>query len=108
MGKQGYVYLIQAGDSFRFKIGRSVDPERRIKEIQIGSSVKLKLLCQKNCRDMCVQENRWHELFGASRRHGEWFDLDEKQLPKIVSALKDSKNNARATKDVAGGLDYQI
>lgn len=88
MRKQGFVYLIQAGDSFRFKIGRSVDPERRIKEMQVGSAVKLKLLCQKKCRDVCAQENRWHELFGASRKHGEWFDLDEKQLPKIVTALK--------------------
>ena len=88
MSKQGYVYLIQAGESFRFKIGRSVNPVRRIKEMQVGSPIALKLLCQKKCRDMCLQESRWHEIFGCSRKHGEWFDLDEKQLPKIVFALK--------------------
>ena len=88
MKKEGYVYLIQAGDSFRFKIGCSVDPDRRIKELQGGSSCVLKLLCRKKCRDMYVQEKRWHELFSVSRKHGEWFDLSEKQLPKIVSALK--------------------
>lgn len=111
MSKQGYVYLIQAGDSFRFKIGRSVDPERRVKEMQVGSALELKLLCQKRCRDMCAQEDRWHELFGASRKHGEWFDLDEKQLPKIVTALKGDIGvhfSKRTVDDLKVGEKYYI
>ncbi len=88
MNKPGYVYLIQAGKGFRFKIGCSIDPERRIKELQGGSSEILKLLCFKKCNDMHHQEGLWHKLFISARKHGEWFDLNEKQLPKIVESLK--------------------
>jgi hypothetical protein len=85
---EGYVYLIQAGDMYRFKIGCASDTSRRLSELQTSSPVPLCLLGSKKALDMYEEEKRWHELFHATRKIGEWFDLTHDQLSKIIIDLR--------------------
>lgn len=86
--KKGCVYLIQAGEMHRFKIGCAIYPEKRLRELQTGSPVPLRMIGWKRCHDMFAEERKWHELFVDARRVGEWFDLNHRQLWKIAQRLK--------------------
>lgn len=86
--KTGYVYLIQAGDLYRFKIGCATNLEKRLSSLKTASPVPLCLLGAKKVADMYAEEKNWHKLFSATRKKGEWFDLDPKQFLNIVRAFK--------------------
>lgn len=89
--KRGCVYLIQAGDMPRFKIGCAINPEKRIRELQTSSPVRLRLIGWKQSIDMVAEERRWHAMFHDTRRIGEWFDLSANQLVKLVARMKNEK-----------------
>jgi hypothetical protein len=66
-----WVYFIQAMDTGAIKIGFSIDPLRRIKELQTGHPAILKLIC-------CIEgtradERAFHQRFQKDRYQGEWF-----------------------------------
>lgn len=42
--KPGYVYVIQLGDTDHFKIGMSVNPNRRLKQLQSKCPIPLKII----------------------------------------------------------------
>lgn len=86
--KKGCVYLIQAGDMHRFKIGCAADPKRRLRELQTSSPVRLRMIGWKQCNNMMAEERKWHELFKGVRKVGEWFDLSHNQIWKIARRLK--------------------
>lgn len=81
----GYVYVIKDLKYPKFKIGRTVNPTSRIREIQrneVGELVYVELI---RTPDVVAAENYWHRRFAASRirKDREWFELDEKQLREI-------------------------
>ncbi len=81
----GYVYVIKDLKYPKFKIGRTVNPASRIREIQrneVGELVYVELI---RTPDVVAAENYWHRRFAASRirKDREWFELDEKQLREI-------------------------
>jgi hypothetical protein len=68
---QTRIYFVQPEGGGPIKIGRAEDPEARLKALQTGSPVRLKL-----CRfvDAPVEwEARLHDVFAEWRSHGEWF-----------------------------------
>jgi hypothetical protein len=74
--KEDYLYFIQADKTGMVKIGRSKHPEKRLKQLQTGSSNKLKLIA-------CFENSGWrekilHELLEKwkVRANGEWFDYE--------------------------------
>jgi Meiotically up-regulated gene 113 len=86
--KKGFTYLVHAENLYRFKIGCAINYERRLKELQTSSPVKLHLIAKKKSYDMYAEERKWHSLFKTKRKNGEWFELDYKEVVKITRCWK--------------------
>lgn len=89
---QGYIYLIHAEGTTRYKIGRSVNPIARCSNIQKQAPYPLKIILSFWAFDAISAEKRLHECFAEYRVFGEWFDLgdtDEFKSPlwKVLEAF---------------------
>jgi Meiotically Up-regulated Gene 113 (MUG113) protein len=65
-------YFVMNTATRHVKIGRSGDPDQRIRSLQTASSVPLEVL---TILDSDV-EAEWHQRFAKSRVSGEWFAID--------------------------------
>lgn len=80
-----FVYLIQS--STRVKIGYSVDPQARMRDLQTARAGKLRLLrTYHGGREL---ENALHGHFAVYRMGGEWFEMRDdfvKRVDRFVAA----------------------
>ena len=67
-------------DVLRVKIGISGNIERRVKELQTGSPVKLKLMGWIESEDARALERNLHKKYCAKHTHLEWFELSSSDV----------------------------
>lgn len=78
----GYVYLVHSSQDV-FKIGRTNDLDRRLKQLRQEHGDHLRLICAVEVVDMCDIETRLHQHFTDSRLDGEWFRLSDQGLKEF-------------------------
>lgn len=89
-----YVYFISAYGEHelqQIKIGYSNDPDGRLKKLQTGSPIKLKLLGTVKCNSEAHArqvEKLAHNIFHKQKRRGEWYKLSKKHISQIESLIK--------------------
>lgn len=94
-----YVYFIKAfgeRDLVRIKIGKAKDPEERLKTLQTGSPVKLKLIGVIKCKSSAHAyhvEKLAHDRFYKQRKRGEWFRLSLKHIGGLEDLIASAAQN---------------
>lgn len=89
-GREGYIYLIHAEGTNRYKIGRSVNPIARVSDIQKQAPYPLKIIASAWTLDAPSDETFLHRIYSDWRIYGEWFDLSgavdpiENQTPTYI------------------------
>ena len=71
--EMGYVYLMKSGNYY--KLGRSINVERRNYEIGIKLPEKFDIIHKIKTDDSAGIEAYWQNRFQDKRKQGEWFDL---------------------------------
>jgi hypothetical protein len=71
LGRSTYIYFVEAVGQDRIKIGKADDPETRVRQLQTGSAVELRLLAVTLGQPSLEAE--LHAAFANDRIQGEWF-----------------------------------
>lgn len=69
------IYLIHDRERDRHKIGISVDPVRRLRQLQTGNAGLLSLVDHYPTTRARRIESTLHGFYSANREMGEWFDM---------------------------------
>jgi predicted GIY-YIG superfamily endonuclease len=93
--RSGIVYVIQSGETSLYKIGRTTNLERRLKQLQTMNSHNLSIWKVIYCQDAIAIETSLHHKFKSFRKQGEWFQLNEiclQEIERIAKTLTDFAN----------------
>jgi len=102
MGRPGFIYVIQSGDTNCYKIGQTTSqPMARLRGLQTGSPVELRMHEVYWSPDIDRDERRAHRLVWRHRVRGEWFTLTERRLLAIRQLfMKDEIHTFYDAKDL--------
>lgn len=84
----GYVYLIK-NNSGSYKIGITINLERRIKTFQTANDNKLVLIDFTVVKDRILVEKTLHSKLKYKRLSGEWFQLTDIEVETIRTIFKE-------------------
>jgi len=84
----GYVYAIQAVGTSYYKLGKSINPDRRILQIAPQMPFSTRFIKVWRTNFMSLAESWLHNHFAESRSNGEWFDLSSKNVELLFLTLK--------------------
>lgn len=76
------VYFIREVDSEFVKVGKSVNPEERLKALQIGTPHKLELVHTVN--SVKYDENWFHGHLSKFHIRGEWYRLNDSVINEVI------------------------
>ncbi|MBN3948450.1 MAG: GIY-YIG nuclease family protein [Nostoc sp. NMS7] len=72
----GWIYLINAVGTNRYKIGKTSSISRRVAELTYQSPYPLEIVMYFQSNYPSADERALHRKFANSRVHGEWFEFD--------------------------------
>lgn len=79
---EGRIYIIQSGNTNKYKVGYSESPSVRRKSLQIGSADPLRVVGSiPGTREL---EHSLHRDLTSRRIHGEWFRLTRTEINHIL------------------------
>lgn len=78
--KPGYIYVVHAVNTDRYKIGKSVNPRNRLVSLSKQAPYKLKLLSSFAVQDMSKAEKQLHHHFVDKQVNSEWFQLSNDDI----------------------------
>ena len=70
---KGWVYFARLNADGPIKIGKAVNPRRRVASLSSLSPQPILLLAAMRCDDSAVEEQQLHDRLAADRIKGEWF-----------------------------------
>lgn len=82
--RPGYVYMMHGDSTEWYKVGVSVNPTIRRKNLDTKSPFKVSLVAEYYTEDMLAEESKWHTLFAHVRTNGEWFQLSPGDLSQFI------------------------
>lgn len=80
----GYVYLIRAVGTNRYKIGRSINLQTRLQQLQRQSPYPLEIVKAFKTSNPSWDEASLHETYKDYKVYGEWFEFDENYYKSTV------------------------
>lgn len=83
-GREGWVYVIHAEGTKRYKIGRSQNPVSRHSILQRQSPFPLKLVSCYYTLDAITDEAQLHKKLVDLRVYGEWFEINSTDENRIL------------------------
>ena len=91
------IYLIKAEETNLYKIGYTAGKAKdRLKSMQTGCPHKLSVVEEfEGCLD---KERSLHDTFSEYRKQGEWFELDNNTLDKVIEKM--SKEDEASIEDI--------
>lgn len=101
---QPKVYFIREVGTELVKIGKSFDPEARLKTLQIGTPHKLELM---HIIDSEIKDENWfHQRLSKFHVLGEWYQLDDLTIEAMLLLAMDVENieSLRPYNDFIGSL----
>lgn len=80
-----YIYIIKGMEYY--KIGKSKNVDRRLKEFKVAIPYKIELYSKISVSDMDDAEKALHTKYENNRIEGEWFKLDNTSINKMLEFL---------------------
>ena len=81
------VYVIKSSNPSTYKIGRSVDPRRRLGELQTGNENTLTLIHEQEVSHVNQVEAFCHYVFDKHSLGGEWFLVDDEIMDNFIAKV---------------------
>jgi hypothetical protein len=93
-----FVYFIRADEHGPIKIGHSTNVEKRLEQLQTGSSHPLRLLAKFKHDRAKEIEKSLHSAFADLRLEGEWFEASDRILD-VIAAWRTAEGDPRPDLD---------
>lgn len=100
----GYVYLLHAVGTNRYKIGRSISLKTRLQQLQKQSPFPLEIIAAFKTSNPAWDEAYWQDAYKKHRVHGEWFEFDEDYYRNTVKLFFWSRHEELRTGELAIAL----
>lgn len=85
--EDGYVYLLHAKGTNFYKVGKSIAPDRRLKQVYPKMPFETEMVGYVRTNCMSLLEKSWHWVLSCHRVNGEWFSLEGNTLNYAKSRL---------------------
>jgi len=84
----GFIYLVQAVGTDRFKIGRAINVPNRLRGLQTSSPLKIRYVYHAYVQNMNLCEMELHHKFSEQREIGEWFALTQQDVKFCIFLMR--------------------
>jgi hypothetical protein len=89
------VYLLKNTSNDEYKIGISVHPQKRLKEVQTGNASEI-IICNIYESEYANKiEKALHSHYSYVKKMGEWFTLSLKEELEFINECKRIENNIK-------------